>query len=235
MAKFNPILGDIRGSIGANTFAVNRSGAYIRFKASPTQPNTPYQLELRARVLELSKWYSYRLTPEEREAWVRFAEGVPKVDRFGKPFLPTGLNMFVALNIWRHFAGQGIITSPPPAWTVRDISRVDFTIGWGGTPPTLNMRVGWAYDEPVPVGQSIFIYASMPVPPGTSFYKNLMRLLEVTPEDPQSPRDITAKYISRFGMPPENTRIHIVVAAYNPKETCRGRGISASAIVPPKP
>lgn len=233
MAKFNPILGDIRGSIGANCFAVNRSGAYIRFKASPTQPNTQWQTQMRARVLELSKWYSYNLTEDEREAWIAFAQQTPKVDRFGRSQIPTGLNMFVALNIYRFLAGQGIITRPPDRWSVRDIATVNLRITREGTPPVLRIKIEFTYAEPVPIGQKLFVFASLPVPPGTKFYKNYMRFLKVTDEDPPSPLDITADYIARFGEPPPNTRIHVVVAAYNPRESCRGRGISDSAVVPP--
>lgn len=230
MAKFNPILGDLRGSIGANCFSVNRSGAYVRFKASPTQPDTQYQLALRARVLELSKYFSYNLTDTEREAWNAFARQSPSVDRFGHSQSLTGLNWFVKINIERYLAGLSRILIPPENYSVEDLATASLTIA---STPALRIAILFSYYPAPPMGQQLFVYATSPIPNGTTFYKTFLRFLCVSPIDQASPYDITQAYVNRFGTPPARTWIYVVVAAFKPANSCKGRGLVCRAMVPP--
>jgi len=236
MAKFLPILGNIRGSIGANTFAVNRYGAYIRFKQSPTQPNTPYQLKMRQLIQTLSKYWSTQLTEEQRVAWRAFAENNPITDIFGDPQYLSGINAFCKLNVWKNLANLGFIWDPPIEWFVYNYSSASLSIAYQGTPPVLKIVVDYTYPEPVvPINQGTFIYASFPITPGVTFYKTYIRFLKYYPPETQRPIDITNDYLARFGQPPEGTKIFVVVAAYNPIPSCLGRGLMAFAKVPPPP
>jgi hypothetical protein len=57
MARFTPLLGDIRGKIAGNVFSANKSGAIIRFKKIPTNPKTPAQVQARNIVTSLSQMW----------------------------------------------------------------------------------------------------------------------------------------------------------------------------------
>jgi hypothetical protein len=233
MAKFQPILGNLRGSIGANCFAVNRYGAYVRFKQSPTQPNTQYQLNMRNLLMTLSKYWSTQLTEAQRVAWRAFAEQNPISDVFGQPQPLSGINAFIKLNTWKQLSKQGFIWDPPVEWWVYNINSAQLSISYAGTPPVLKIQVSFTYPEPaVPIEQGVFIYASSPITPGVTFYKTFMRFLKAYMPPMTTPLDITTDYLARFGQPPEGTKVFVIVAAYNPEPSCLGRGLLTYATVP---
>ena len=97
MAKFQPILGNISGSVGANTWAHNRGGPFIRRRSVPTNPNTPRQQIARASLSTLAKRWS-NLVPDDREGWAAWAALHPRTDSLGNTINITGSQAFLGLN-----------------------------------------------------------------------------------------------------------------------------------------
>lgn len=78
MARFTPtIAGEIRGSIGAITFATNRGGAYMRLRVIPVNPNTPAQSLLRTLLADLGTQWVDQLTQAQRDGWNQYDENLP--------------------------------------------------------------------------------------------------------------------------------------------------------------
>ena len=56
--KFGAIVTDGRGKIGGHVASKNRSGAYLRTKVTPSNPNTVAQVQVRSILASLSQSWS---------------------------------------------------------------------------------------------------------------------------------------------------------------------------------
>lgn len=148
MAKFQPILGNIAGSIGGNTFSNNRGGSYIRRRSKPTNPNSQYQQTVRAHLSTLTKSWQY-LTATLREQWDTWADGHSTTDPLGNDRHYTGHQMYIALNLRRLLMGL----PPNPAPPTDD------------TPPSLTTLVAGGFDLVANTVEFIFT----PSPLGTDY------------------------------------------------------------------
>lgn len=97
MAIFRPILGELSGSIGDNTFSHNRGGAYVRRRAVPVNPTTAKQTAARAALGTISsRWNT--LTDAQRANWAAWASLNPFLSPLGDTRQVTGIAAYVALN-----------------------------------------------------------------------------------------------------------------------------------------
>jgi hypothetical protein len=97
MAKFFNLLGNLSGSIGANTFSRNRGGSYVKLRSMPTNPNSTRQQAVRNAMSGLSAYWK-TLTAAQKSNWNSFAFYHPRTDPVGNSISVTGANYFVALN-----------------------------------------------------------------------------------------------------------------------------------------
>jgi len=112
MAKINPIVGPLSGSMGGLTYARNRGGLYVKMKASPVNPNSARQQAVRG-LLSTSSGLWQALTDEQRNAWDAYAAEKPRSDPLGQSYFLTGHQMYVALTCI--VLDQGLVenTDPP--------------------------------------------------------------------------------------------------------------------------
>lgn len=88
---------DARGKLGGQVFTKTRSGATIRTKVTPTNPQTSAQQTSRSILGTLStKWRS--LDQADRASWNSAVDGFAKTNIFGDSYLPSGKNLYVGLN-----------------------------------------------------------------------------------------------------------------------------------------
>ncbi|MBA7656939.1 hypothetical protein ES703_64868 [subsurface metagenome] len=112
-AIFVPILGNLRGSIGANTWSHNRGGDYTRRRVAPTNKNSTRQQTMRALLASLASRWSTVLTDEQRNAWNTWASLQPKEGPLGNSINLTGINGYVWCNTHILDAGDARIDAPP--------------------------------------------------------------------------------------------------------------------------
>ena len=108
-----PILGNLRGSIGANTFSHNRGGDYVRRRVAPTNRNTTRQQTMRALLASLASRWSTVLTAEQRNQWNTWAGLQAKEGPLGNSINLTGINGFIWCNTHILDAGDARIDTPP--------------------------------------------------------------------------------------------------------------------------
>lgn len=113
MAIFIPILGNLRGSVGANTFSHNRGGDYLRRRVAPTNKNSTRQQTMRSMLSSLASQWSSLLTPEQRIAWNTWAGQQTKEGPLGNSINLTGINGFIWTNTHVLDAGDTILSNPP--------------------------------------------------------------------------------------------------------------------------
>ncbi len=146
MATFQPILGNLRGSIGANTYSHNRGGDYVRRRVAPTNKNSTRQQTMRALLATHASGWSFMLNDAQRAAWNTWAGQQPKEGPLGNSINWSGINGFIATNTHILDAGDALITDPPAAVAppALDTFSVDISAALVGdvtfTPTPLNVK-----------------------------------------------------------------------------------------------
>lgn len=154
----SPIIAMGSGSIGGATYSHNRYGKYIREKVKPVNPNTARQVAVRNWLSGLAARWRDVLTNAQRLGWTEYANQTTTVGKLGESQTLTGLNMFVAANVLRQQAGLAIISAPPAAPGLAQLSAVSGTLTASNDTVSLAFTNtdGWAGE----VGGALLLYGS---------------------------------------------------------------------------
>lgn len=194
--KWGMMMTDGRGKLGGQVASKNRSGAYVRTKVTPVNPNTSFQSAVRQRLASLSKEWG-NLTEKERLAWNESANSGQwnKTDIFGDARRPTGKNLFTGINLVSLETTNTLLTQVPRKanFAQFELTGVNAVVGGG---------VAFVADvlEPPTLGTRWQVQATIAVSPGRYYVKNLYRtvssLAQVTEGDNSHAID---QYDTRFG------------------------------------
>ena len=187
------IITQASGSVAGITFSRNRSGAYVRQRAMPTNPNSPQQQAVRAALSQLSILWQDTLTPAERTAWQTYADNVPVTDRIGESIFLTGLNHYIRSNVGRLQAVQPRVDAAPVIFNLGDFTAPGFELDQASAEVdvTFTDTDEWANEDDA----AMFIFGSVAKDPTINFFKGPYRLLgsiegdSITP--PTAPAAIT--------------------------------------------
>lgn len=113
MAIFNPILGDLRGRLGANVFSHNKGGNYVRLGTTPTNPQTDRQQTTRSILASYSTFWLSNLDQAGRDAWDVWAATHPVKNSLGQDVYITGLAWYVKCCARLSDAGLAAPADPP--------------------------------------------------------------------------------------------------------------------------
>lgn len=156
MAKvlYGPMVSDARGKLGGIVYSRNTSGAYVRSKVSPVQPESLKQMAQRSRLIGISKaWVD--LTQNQRTSWKNFAIGHLFVDVFGLAKKLTGQMMYMKLNLALLSNGFAVIVDPPTDLDVVSLTSVGLTNLTSGLVEGVTVTAaGTGYTSPPTVGFS---------------------------------------------------------------------------------
>jgi hypothetical protein len=190
------LIGPASGSVAGSTYSRNRGGQYVRVRATPTNPQTEFQVAVRASMQQLTSRWNTVLTGAQRESWDTYALNVPIPDTLGDPRNVGGIGMYCRSNIPRLQASLGLIdnaptqynlgTFTPPSW-----GNVDASDGTGDV--TFTPADPWASTA----GGAAFVLVSRGQNPSVNFFKGPYRFAGVilgagTP--PTSPAEITLPF-----------------------------------------
>lgn len=199
-------LTDGRGKLNGHVASKNRSGAYVRTKVTPTNPQTSFQLAARNLLTSLSQgWRS--LTQAQRDAWDAAVADFAKTDVFGDLRNPTGKNLYTRLNINLQNVGQATISDPPLPAGAGNVIIGAITVTNGGAKTV-------AYTGATD-GHKIQVWATPGVSPGKKFLKNDFRLIATFDGAAASPFDMATAYEARFGEPAVGTRVGVQLVSVN--------------------
>jgi hypothetical protein len=191
--KFGSIIVAGSGKIGGHVASRNRSGAYLRTKITPVNPQSQYQTLVRNRLSTLATAWG-ALTVAQRTAWNGAVGTFKGTNVFGDVVNPSGFNLFVKLNNNLAKIGVAQINTPPAP-----VSLPAFTTGVL-TPANGAQTMGFAYTvTPVPAGVSIRVSATEAIAPGKTFVKNKFRFIQLIAAAAASPAALGAAYIARLG------------------------------------
>lgn len=196
MARFlpGPLISNISGSVGGQTFATGPGGLMVRQRSSPTQPQSPAQQAVRQSLSNVSKSWSDVLTDAQRQSWIDFAAANPIPGAFGEPMVLSGIGMYVRLNQQLVQGESAMISNPPldlvvPSITtlscVPDATLGDFDVVYTATPLPANVK--------------LVVFATQSLSQGITQFGNFLRQVFVSAAAAASPQDIFAGYVGRFG------------------------------------
>jgi hypothetical protein len=174
MAKFLPILGQLSGSIGDNTWSHNKGGPYVRKRGIPAKIPTAAQLAVRAIMASLSSQWSSALSSTERGEWNNWASTQPLAGPLGNTYLRSGQQAFVGLNARLVLNGGSFVALPPT--TVAPPGQVTL----GGT-ISAGSQLWTVATTPTPATSNQVIWQSLPLHLGVqSRFAEARRIAQMT-------------------------------------------------------
>lgn len=205
--KFTAFVSDMRGKVAGSVFSKNRSGAFVRTKVTPSNPQSSFQGTARSRFGSLSQQWR-GLTQAERDSFNSAVDDFTRTNVFGDTVRPSGENLFIRLNMNRLFVGETVIKSAPSPVELPvigiDTLKVEET----------NFEVN-ILNESDPAF-AVLVYATRQVSPGRSNISNLFTFMK---QEPLSSADLTSdfatEYVAKYGNGVVGQRIGVGVRAVN--------------------
>jgi len=211
MAKYlpGPLATVISGSVSGTTFSRNRGGAYMRSRVIPSNPNTAYQVNIRADLATLAAdWQT--LTQAQRDAWAEWARQNPRTNSIGQSTTLSGEQAYISLNA-RILHDDGAVQVTPPIIAAPDAFNTishTYDIGAG--------TVALTFAPALPAGHKAQLKACVVNSAGRAYVRNLLKLVANSPADQASPWNDEAAIVARLGTLVVGQRLHIRAAVYNP-------------------
>lgn len=208
--QFGGLITDGRGSMGGSTFSRNGSGAYVRLKVTPVNPNTPAQANARANFGANSKAWGAVLSDAQRQGWKSLAQNFPVNDIFGNSVILSGNVLYGKVNNVLRNLGLSAISDPPIDLSVTALETLAVTAAEALSTIDIAFTV-----TPLPANHQLYIFASGNLPPGVNFYKNKLRYVGTSAAAQASPFDAGAEWELLFGELTAGNRFGIAVATVN--------------------
>lgn len=175
------------GSLGGNTFARNRFGAYIRARTKPVNPRSPRQMGARILIMFLAEqWRESPMTDAIRIAWETYAASVNWNNKLGESVKLTGFNMFIRGNSALMTAGGSLITAGP---TVLGLPPGDPTIAVTGSASSAKISVTFdnTMDWASETGGYLSVEMGLPQNPTRNFFGGPWRFAAAVLGDDTTP------------------------------------------------
>tara|TARA_R100001244_G_scaffold3083_1_gene4469 strand:+ start:596 stop:1279 length:684 start_codon:yes stop_codon:yes gene_type:complete len=192
MKFLSTLLSEARGSINGATFSRNSSGAYIRSRVKPVNPNTPAQSAARALFATLSAGYK-SLSQSDILTWEAARPNFPQQDKLGQTIELTAQQLYMKFNRNLQATGSNVIDVAPSPATVTTPSL--------GTVTVDNTQFSVAFTpDPLGANELLVISASRCVSAGVNFMgRSGMKQILVEPGTTASPSDIFDEYNAIYG------------------------------------
>lgn len=189
--KFGAIVTDGRGKIGGHVASKNRSGAYLRTKVTPSNPNTVAQVQARSILASLSQMWQ-TLTESQRSGWNGAVKEWGTTDIFGDIKNPSGINLFVKLNANLISVGYPTLSDVPAKYEVPAVVLLE------GVYKISTDTLSLYYNNVLADGQKALVRATPRLSAGVSFVKSQLRVIgtETVALDKVTLVDV---YSSKFG------------------------------------
>lgn len=183
MAKvvLGPMVAQASGKVGGSVFSHNRYGTYVRVKAKPTISQSPYAMEAKNNLANVSRaWVG--LTDLQREAWVTWAANNPIMDRVGNSQVLAGNAAYCMLNGRLGALGQSMIDLPPVVSAPVAIATAEINVDIGAG--TFNVVFT---ESPGAADTALYVQAAVTQNESQAYVKNKLKLLGISSSPATSP------------------------------------------------
>ncbi len=197
LVKWSAIISEIRGKLNGTVFAKNRYSCYARNKVTPFNPQTPAQQNIRYNFAQLSKQWR-ELTQEERDAWNRAVDDFIITNIFGDKYKPSGMNLFIRINMNLFLIKRPMITMPPVPSPVDFIRLISYFI------EASTNKIEFIIESHPSINHFPTVFVTRPLSPGITFAKSEFRMIEFAKENVFGHPDqyklvLGFKYANKYG------------------------------------
>lgn len=223
--KLSALVSEMRGKLNGSVFSRNRGGAYLRTKVTPLNPQTSYQVAVRALLTQFAQaWRG--LTQTQRDAWSHSVNNWSTTDVFGDVQNPTGNTLYTRLNINIVNAGGSAISTPPSPVGAAALATLSVTATFTGDVFTAAFT-----PDPVPAGHAMVVEATPMLSPGISNANSQFRQIANVAAATNSPEDLFSAYTAKFGSLIAGQRVFIRAKLVNLNTGEKSQTLVATAIV----
>ena len=206
--KWGALVVDGRGKLGGHVAAQNRGGSYLRTKVTPSNPRSTYQTSIRNLFGTISAGWS-GLSAAVLLAWNSAVDDWTNTNIFGDIKKPSGKALYQKLNQNAQVAGYPAVGTPPAKVVLpsSNVTGIVFSIIGAAITPT------GVYSG---TGFTVLTFSSGAVSNGTTFVKNLMRLIGDSNAIAYSSTAAYSQYVAKYGTPVVGQKVYMgykVVAA----------------------
>jgi hypothetical protein len=163
---------------------------------------TEAQRRTQREMTQCSQGWNDQLAEDQRTAWRRLAETLPRRSRKGRSYRVRGHQVFRAINSVLMLLGRPPRTDPPPLPKFGVNPRIALQIKGTSRGLALKLRLSGTPTE------DIMVFASPPWKAGRTYCGDY-RFIGLLPAPVKGWSDITRLYVKKFGVPPPNTRVFI--------------------------
>jgi len=212
MAIFSPgpVVGRISGGLGGHVFSHNRGGMYMRTRAVPCQPSTPYKTNaMNYFALASQAWKA--LTDVQRAGWKQWASENLVTNRLGEAKELVANAAYVQLNSRVLWALGTQIDDPPIGAAPTPLLTITLTTDLGvGT-------FQLAYTAtPLEAYQHLWISAAVLNSDAITYIKNRLKLVHVSAAEAASPlADLDTILDDRFGTLQVGQQVVVLAAVFD--------------------
>lgn len=211
--KWGALVVDGRGKLGGHVLTKTRSGATIRTKVTPVNPQTAAQAAARSRLGGNSQAWK-TLSEEDRRGWNEAAQQSAKTNVFGDQYFPTGKNLFTGLNSNLMLIGVTPLVTAPELQSVPVITELNVAI----TRTPFAVTITGQFEGSLPAA-SVVVEATTPLSVGVFNPSGKFRFIKFDDAaDLSTGIDLTAGYENKFGIPANGKKIFFRAYAVS-KET----------------
>ena len=200
--KWGAIVVDGRGKLGGHVFTKTRSGATMRTKVTPVNPQSSAQASARSRLGGNSMAWS-SLTEAQRESWNSLASETGKTNVFGDQYFPTGKNLFTSVNNNLLMIGKTALQTAIKPEALPFIT--DMTVAVSKTASTITLNISF---EGNASKSTLVVEASAPFSAGKYNFDGSYRQIMFEPDGAiPTASDVYTAYVAKFGAPPTGKKI----------------------------
>jgi hypothetical protein len=210
------------GKRGKTVSMEGRYGQVSRILATPANPETPAQVNIRRILKKVSaRWRALQET--QRAAWIAAAQNYKTHARLGQSGPLTGAQFFNKINCTLALFGQDQVDAPPAPPQFPDLAPQGLVITNTAGVVALKLTC------PTNPGQNTIVRGSPPLSAGREKCANY-RILGMCPVPTAGAADITSLYTARYGVPPAGMKVFVRVNLF--VDGWKDTAAKFSAIVP---
>lgn len=200
--KWGAIVVDGRGKLGGHVFTKTKSGATMRTKVTPVNPQTSAQASARSRLGGNSQGWGL-LTEEQRETWQNRAKETSKTNIFGDQYFPSGKNLFTSVNNNLVMIGENVLPVAPEFFPLPFITQMSILAT--ATPKSIVLDI---ISSGSVAGNMLVVEATKGFSPGKfNFDGSFRQIAIVTADGIPSATELADMYISKFGILQKKTKV----------------------------
>lgn len=208
LAKLAPILEDVIGSIGQDTFSRVRAGLIIKGRSYPGSQHTftPTQSQLNIQTMFRNcagHWKN--LSDTQIQDWCALAAIIPDQNKFHESYFQAGFNLYCKVQQNIQLIGGAVYDDAPGLPLIPHITSLTLQIS---SDPSPLIDINYLPD-PTYINVAHIIYATPPVSAGRFYVKNKYRKIDVLPPNTSPKYFIETAYYNLFPLPTANQKIFV--------------------------